>query len=306
MKAIKKWLMDKEGIFIVITWWIILFVVFTILLGVNINTVSKNSKITAETSQTYIHEFIHTGDVVYPYSEYIKSGCRYDEEKNHYIFQINEYNSYSTKEHKSTIKLTGDATATASVELDLEVIDVFAITYNQTLKTATIDLVTVKTEVTGGYDATIKATPSGELHILWNNEDTGVVYNSGDEIVISRSDENLVINGNEINTPFSTAEVKYTEVDNEEEAKTIPFDLIVEYKIGTKSFITQDYNTDGLTDLEKDIIADSANYFTELIEESVGISKSAFTLVIVSSIVDVVLLAFGVFGIVALKRSKED
>ena len=79
MKAIKKWLMDKEGIFIVITWWIILFIIFTILLGVNINTVVKNSKITAENSSEYIHEFIKSGDVVYPYSEYIESSCRHNE-----------------------------------------------------------------------------------------------------------------------------------------------------------------------------------------------------------------------------------
>ena len=58
MKAIKKWLMDKEGVFIVITWWVILFIVFSIILGTSIGNVVKNSEITAETSTTYIQDFI--------------------------------------------------------------------------------------------------------------------------------------------------------------------------------------------------------------------------------------------------------
>ena len=73
MKAIKKWLFDKEGLFIVITWWFIAFVIFTIILGTSINSVSKNSHITKETSPSYVQEFIESGDNVIPYNENVAS-----------------------------------------------------------------------------------------------------------------------------------------------------------------------------------------------------------------------------------------
>ena len=73
MKAIKKWLLDKEGLFIVITWWFIAFVIFSIMLGTSIAAVSKNSEITKDTAANYVHEFIESGDNVIPYNENVAS-----------------------------------------------------------------------------------------------------------------------------------------------------------------------------------------------------------------------------------------
>ena len=99
---------------------------------------------------------------------------------------------------------------------------------------------------------------------------------------------------------------KGIEEKDKEAAKTIDFSLVVEYEIGVNKFTTANYKTEGLNDTEKAVVEVAVNYFTELLEGSIGISKSAFTLLIVSSVVDVLLLGFGVFGIVALKKSKEE
>ena len=310
MKTIKKWLMDKEGVFVVITWWIILFAVFSILLGVNINSVVKNLEITKETSQVHIHDFIKSGDLVLHYNEKISSAsARYDQENEKYFLQINKYSLYSSKTSESTVNFTGDATASATLKIDLEVIDEYSIYYNHTSNTAEISHLLTKTESVSDLKTTIKATPSGELHLLWNNEDTGVVYTSGMKIELNRKDDFLVINGETTNVYFyedgDVSNIKYKET-NGEYKKTIDYQLIVEYKLGSKSYTTVNVDDSSLTDVEKGIINDSVSYFTELIEDSIGISKNAFTLVIVSSIVDVVLLAFGIVGIILLRRSKEE
>ena len=307
MKAIKKWLMDKEGVFIVITWWVILFIVFSIILGTSIGNVVKNSEITAETSTTYIQDFITKGDVTFPYNENIKKASAAPTE-NEYLIKIDEYHNVLTKEYTGKTIIGGDTSVNADVKLDLEVIEVYSVVYNYTNKKATIDLVSVKTENSSKFDASIKTTPSGELHILWNGVDTGVVYTNGQNIEISRSGDKLVINGEKLDVDFynTSVQAEFIEEKDKEEAKTIDFSLVVEYEIGVNNFTTANYKTDGLNDTEKAVVEVAVNYFTELLEGSIGISKSAFTLLIVSSVVDVLLLGFGVFGIVALKKSKEE
>ena len=134
MKAIKKWLMDKEGVFIVITWWIILFVVFGILLGVNVGNVVNNTKITEETSTAHIQEFINTGDLVLPYDENVPSAsARYDQENEHYYLQL-VYNNVVEKEYNGNLNITGDANVAAKVNLTLEVIEQYEVLYNYTQK----------------------------------------------------------------------------------------------------------------------------------------------------------------------------
>ena len=308
MKAIKKWLMDKEGVFIVITWWVILFIIFTIMLGTSINNVNKNLQITSVTSKEFIQEAITTG-VTLPYNENVSSASgKYDEENNQYLLQINEYNLYSTSEYEGTVSLDGDAKAVADIKLDVEVIEVYSVIYNYSLKTVEIKLVKTKTEPTSGFKATIKATPSGELHILWNGEDTGVIYTEGSKIEFAREEDNLVINGNVTEVSFykDNKAPKYKEKDSEEQAKTIDFELVVEYSINSKSYTKANVSYQDLNDKEKEVVEEAVVFFTQMVEDSVGISKSAFTLLIVSSVVEVLLLGFGVFGIIALKKSKEE
>ena len=308
MKAIKKWLMDKEGVFIVITWWIILFVVFSILLGVNINNVVKNTKITEETSTKYIQEFISSGDLVLPYNENIASAsARYDQENEHYYLQL-KYNNVLEKDYESEVDLTGDATAKGKVSLKVEVIEVYDVSYNYTKNEIFLDLVEIKTEAVKDLAITIKATPSGELHILWNGEDTGVVYEAGSEVAISRNDENLVLNGVETDVLFYSENtvVSFTEAKDEEAGKTNSASLVVAYKLGSNSFTKVTTNDERLNETEKAIFNESVSYFTSLLEESIGISTSAFTLTIISAVVDALLIAFAVVGIVYLRKSKED
>ena len=98
----------------------------------------------------------------------------------------------------------------------------------------------------------------------------------------------------------------YLKEDHENKSKTIDFHLEVSYELGAQTFTTPHVDTQGLDDAEKEVIENSISYFTELIEGSIGVSKSAFTLLIVSSIADLLLISFGVFGIIALKKSKDE
>ena len=43
-----------------------------------------------------------------------------------------------------------------------------------------------------------------------------------------------------------------------------------------------------------------------MVEDSIGIKKDAFRNLIVSSVVEVVLLGFGVFGLISLTKSKDE
>ena len=52
--------------------------------------------------------------------------------------------------------------------------------------------------------------------------------------------------------------------------------------MGAQTFTTPHVDTQGLDDAEKEVIENSISYFTEVIEGSIGVSKSAFTLLIVS------------------------
>ena len=131
----------------------------------------------------------------------------------------------------------------ADIKLDVEVIEVYSVIYNYSLKTVEIKLVKTKTEPTSGFKATIKATPSGELHILWNGEDTGVIYTEGSKIEFAREEDNLLINGNVTEVSFykDNKAPKYKEKESEEPAKTIDFELVVEYSINSKSYTTNKF-----------------------------------------------------------------
>ena len=312
MKAIKKWLMDKEGVFIVITWWIILFIVFTIMLGVNIKNISYNLKVTAETAPTYVEEFITSGDVEMPYNQnVISSSARPDSSAGKYYLQINKYYNYSEKSYEGTLSVDGDAKTIASVKINLEVIDEYAIFYNYSDRSAEIKHINTRTEPVDKLSASINSTPSGELHILWNGEDTGVVYSEGMSVEFSKSNDKIAVNGKETGVYFYLNNTKakiddYLKEDHENKSKTIDFHLEVSYELGAQTFTTPHVDTQGLDDAEKEVIENSISYFTELIEGSIGVSKSAFTLLIVSSIADLLLISFGVFGIIALKKSKDE
>lgn len=307
MKAIKKWLMDKEGIFILITWWIILFVVFTILLVVNIKNVSYNLKITSETSPTYIQEFINNQEVEMPYNENVlASSVRPDQDTGYYYLQITKYYYRTTKPYEGTIKVEGDVVSNASLKLDLEVIEEYAVFYNYSTKKAEIRHVNTQTESIAKLNVSIKATSSGSLHIIWNNDDTGIEYLEGDKLELSRLDDVLVINGQNTGISFYKSAISYDKVTHSDNSKTMDYHLEVSYVLGAKTFTTSNVDTSNLNDVEKEVIDASVLYFTELIENSIGVNKSAFALLIVSSVVETLLIGACVFGIVALKRSKED
>ena len=282
------------------------------MLGTSINNISNNNKITSETSPTYIQNFIKSGDIVVPYNDHIVStSARYDQEREHYYLQINKYNSHSVKEYNGNVSFTGDKTVSATIKLQLDVISEYSIAYNYSQKKVSIDLVNIKTEKVEKYNAEIKATPSGELHIIWNGEDTGVVYEDNMSFELTREDDNLVINGEKTDVSFyqlvdGDFTVPYADEADSEAAKEINLELVVSYDMTAKSYTTKNYSTDSLNDVEKEIIEDSVEFFTQMVEDSIGIKKDAFRNLIVSSVVEVLLLGFGVFGLISLTKSKDE
>ena len=141
----------------------------------------------------------------------------------------------------------------------------------------------------------------------WKNfEDTGIEYLEGDKLELSRLDDVLVINGQNTGISFYKSAISYDKVTHSDNSKTMDYHLEVSYVLGAKTFTTSNVDTSNLNDVEKEVIDASVLYFTELIENSIGVNKSAFALLIVSSVVETLLIGACVFGIVALKRSKED
>ena len=313
MKAIKKWLFDKEGLFIVITWWFIAFVIFTIILGTSVNSVSKNSHITKETSPSYVHEFIESGDNVIPYNENVASVSvgKYAEG---YKLDIRQYNRRYTVKHTEEFQVVGSGSAKATISYDLEVVEQYYISYNYTTKQLSVDLVETKTEkAPEAFPASLKKTDSGSIHVLWNKEDTGVEITSGQTVTFGKDDDFVVVNG--VKTPVEFYEldsetgkpvVEYDKQTSNEPAKVISFELVVEYKKTSKDYTTKKYSVDGLTEGEAAVVNDAANFYTQMIEGSIGINSSSFTLLIVSAVVDSVLLIGGVVAVIAMKRTKED
>ena len=96
---------------------------------------------------------------------------------------------------------------------------------------------------------------------------------------LTREDDNLVINGEKTDVSF------YQLVDGD---FTVP------------------YADEADSEAAKEIIEDSVEFFTQMVEDSIGIKKDAFRNLIVSSVVEVVLLGFGVFGLISLTKSKDE
>ena len=313
MKAIKKWLFDKEGLFIIITWWFIAFVIFTIMLGTSINAVSKNSKITAETSPSYVQEFIESGDNVIPYNENVAS-VSVGKYADGYKLDIRQYNRRYTVKHTEEFSVVGSGSAKATISYDLEVVEQYYISYNYTTKQLSVDLVEIKTEkAPEAFPASLKKTESGSIHVLWNKEDTGVEITSGQTVTFGKSDEFVVVNGvttsvgfYEIDSETGKSAVEYDKQTSSDPAKVISFELEVEYKKTSKEYTTKKYSVDGLTEGEAAVVNDAANFYTQMIEGSIGINSSSFTLLIVSAVVDSLLLIGGIAAVIAIKRSKED
>lgn len=318
MKAIKKWLLDKEGLFIVITWWFIAFVIFTIILGTSINKVSKNLDVTKETSPTYVQEFIESGDNVIPYNENISSVSVGVSTNNQnvgvYKLDIRQYNHRYSVPFTQEFEVVGAGRSKATISYDLEVVEQYFVSYNYSAKQLSISLVQVSTEkASEAFPASLKKTDSGSIHVLWNKEDTGVEIKVNQPIEITKQDEFVVINGQVTTVEFYTLDgetgkpvVEYDKKTPTDPAKVIPFELIVEYKINSKEYTTKQYSTEGLTANETVVVNDAAVFYTQMIEGSIGINSSSFTLLIVSAVVDSLLLISGIVGIVLLKRSKED
>ena len=313
MKAIKKWLFDKEGLFIIITWWIIAFVIFTIMLGTSANSVSKNLKITRETSSSYVEAFIESGDNVIPYNEKVAS-VSVGKSDQGYKLDIRQYNEKSVVKHEAETTAAGAGSSKVKVAYDLEKTEVYYISYNYTKKTLSIQLVETITEVAPEtYPISLKKTDSGSIHVLWNSEDTGEEITAGSDITIGKEDDHVVVNGVKTNVGFYEKDpetgkdaITYDKKSSNAAAKVVAFELIVEYKTNTKEYTKQEFSVKGLSNNEMLIVGDAANFFTQMIEASIGISSSSYTLTIVSAVVDVVLLISGVVGIILIKRSKED
>ena len=313
MKAIKKWLFDKEGLFIIITWWFIAFVIFTIMLVSSINSVSKNLEITAETSSNYVHEFIESGDNVIPYNENVAS-VSVGKNSEGYKLDIRQYNRRYTVNHTAEIQVIGSGSVKGVVSYDIEVIEQYYISYNYSTKQLSINLLQISKEVAPeSFPATLKKTESNAIHVLWDKEDTGIEVDKSKTITFGKSDEYLVVNGEKtsvlfygINSETGKEDIVYEKTTPESAAKVIPFELVVEYKINTKEFTTKKYSTDGLNEAEIAVVNDAANFYTQMIEGSIGINASSFTMLIVSAVADAVLVISGIVGIVVLKRSKED
>lgn len=317
MKSLKKWILDKEGLFIIITWWFIAFVIFTIMLGTSIKSVSKNLDITKETSTSYIQAFIESGDNVIPYNENISSvsvGVNSVDDKNVYKLDIRQYNYRYTIPFSKEMKVSGDVNSKATISYDLEVVEQYYISYNYTNKELSVNLIEISTEKAfTELPVSLKKTDSGSIHILWNNKDTGVEFNENQAFEIGKKGDFVVINGVETEIEFYNVDavtgapsIEYDKKTSNESPKVISFELVVEYNINSKQYTTKKYSTDGLNETETLIVNDSAEFFTEMIEDSVGINKAAFTLLIVSVVVEAVLLIGGVAGIIALKGTKDE
>ena len=116
MKAIKKWLFDKEGLFIIITWWSIALVIFSIILGTSIKGVVSNSKITADTIDGYVHEFIEQGDNITPYNENVVSTA-VGIQNGEYFLNVREYAHRYTKPCSEKFEISGTGTGITGVWL---------------------------------------------------------------------------------------------------------------------------------------------------------------------------------------------
>ena len=318
MKAIKKWLFDKEGLFIIITWWSIALVIFSIILGTSIKGVVSNSKITADTIDGYVHEFIEQGDNITPYNENVVSTA-VGIQNGEYFLNVREYAHRYTKpcSEKFEISGTGTGTSAVTVEYGLECVDSYYIMYNYTSKTLTIELLKQKEEIVqDAYPIKINQTDSKAIHVLWNNQDTGVEINKGEAIKVGKEGKFVVINGKKTNVNFYEIDsetnkeiIEYSEEKpTESTLKQIDFELVVEYKNNADSYTTKKYDLSKSTfnDTEKLIVDNCAEYFTQIIEGSIGIKTSAFTLLIVSAVVDSLLIIGGIVGIILIKRSKDE
>ena len=313
MKAIKKWLLDKEGLFIVITWWFIAFVIFSIMLGTSIAAVSKNSEITKDTAANYVHEFIESGDNVIPYNENVAS-VSVGKYTDGYKLDIRQYNYRYTVPYSLETEVGGAGRSKVTVSYDLDVVEQYYLSYNYTTKQLSVKLVETSTEkAPESFPISLKKTESNAIHVLWNKEDTGVEINANQAITVGKDNDFVVINGvvtdvnfYDIDSETGKAVIEYDKKSSAEDAKIISFELVVEYKINSKEFTTKKYSTDGLTQNESLVVNDAAVFYTQMIEASIGINSSSFTLLIVSAVADAILLIGGVVGIILLIRSKED
>ena len=313
MKSIKKWLFDKEGLFIIITWWFIAFVIFSIILGTSAKSVVKNSDITTETAPSYVEAFIESGDNVIPYNENVAS-VSVGKYEDGYKLDVRQYNYRYTKNHTFEMEAAGAGRSKTTISYDLEVVESYYISYNYTKKNLSIALSEVSTEVAPEtYPISLKKTDSGSIHVLWNSEDTGVEITNGQPINVGKDDDNVVINGVKTSVGFYELDpetgkpaIQYDKKSSSAAAKTVSFELVVEYTTKSKEYTKQYYSVKGLSQNEMLVVSDVADFYTEMIESSIGINSSSFTLLIVSTIVDSLLLIGGVTGIILIKRSKDE
>ena len=314
MKAIKKWLYDKEGLFIIITWWFIALVIFSIILGTSINNVSKNSQITKDTAPSYVEAFIESGDNVIPYNENVKS-VSVGKYKDGHKLDIREYHYVSSIEHTAEFTVAGAGTSIATIKYDLEVIQKYYLSYNYSAKKLTIQLFETSTEkAPENFPASLKKTESGSIHVLWNKEDTGVEIKVGEKITFGKQEEFVVVNGTvtdvqfyEVDAETNKAKVEYSkDTSSANVIKEVSYELIVEYKNNAKTYTTPKYSTDDLNETEVKVLSDATLFYTEMIEGSIGINSSSFTLLIVSAVVDSLLVIGAVVGIILIKRSKDE
>ena len=315
MKALKKWLFDKEGLFIVITWWLILLIVFTIMLGTGIKGILVNNSITADSSSQYVHEAIKNGDIFgYNVGKLDKVSSIYDEEND--IYYVNgEYSIKSTVDFTEEIDVyIGEDKIKATLDLDLSSSQKFEIKYNYTNSILVFSYTGTVIEAVNpsAVRFEIKSLNETVSHWLVDSVDTGITYVEGENVITRNSDGCIVINGKETDIVYKSSvnskdilpTTNNTDYSTDSSQLNFKLEFDSTYEGFSKSIIEMPVE---FSDIQKNIVNLAAEAFSSIIVESIGINAGATTTMVIGIVGDVILVlaavAFVVYTVIDKKKA---